>query len=318
MKKVLALLLIAGSSFIYGQQIALNSQYIFNEMIVNPGATGTKEYIPIQFNFRKQWANFPGSPTTQSLSAHSSVGKNMGFGGTLFNDVAGPSRRTGVNINTSYQLQLDKNKNHLLGFGLGVSFTQHMIDVNKLTTYLPEDPAVLRGFNNQLVPDANFGLFYRFKKKGFAGVSAHNLVELTRDLYDDFESTFINPLVRTYYFLGGYNFDLRKKWVLKASTLVQMIETGTAQFDLTTLASYNDMLWFGASYRHTDAVVFMAGGQAGPFKFGYSYDYTLSDIAGYSSGSHEVFIELQVNKKATSGSRVPWLKRNRIYAPKFQ
>ena len=314
MKKVLILLLVIATGSVYGQQVALNSQYLFNEMLVNPAATGTKEYIPIQFNFRKQWTNFPGSPTTQALSAHSSITKNMGFGGTLFNDVAGPSRRTGANINTSYQLQLDQNRNNVLGFGLGVSLTQHMIDVNKLTTYLPNDPAVERGFNNQIVPDANFGLFYRYKNKGFAGLSAHNLVELKRDLYD-FESNFVNPLVRTYYFLGGYNFDLKRKWVLKTSTLVQMIETGTMQFDLTTIASFNDILWFGTSYRHTDAAVFMAGGQAGPFKFGYSYDYTLSDIGGYSSGSHEIFVELQVNRKSPSSSRVPWLKRNRIYAP---
>ena len=315
MKKFLAILFIGSAGLVSAQQIALNSQYIFNEMIVNPGATGTKEYIPIQLNFRKQWANFPGSPTTQTLSAHSAVGKKMGFGGTLFNDVAGPSRRTGLNINTSYQLQLDQRKEHILGLGIGVSMTQHMIDVNKLTTYLPEDPAVLRGFNNQLVPDANFGVHYRFKDKGYAGLAAHNLVELKRDIYD-FQIPFVNPLERTYYFLGGYNFDLGKKWGLKTSTLVQMIETGTTQWDVTALGVYNNFLWFGASYRHTDAVVFMAGGQAGPFKFGYSYDYTLSDIGDYSSGSHEIFLELQLYK-SNGGSRTPWLKRNRIYAPRI-
>jgi type IX secretion system PorP/SprF family membrane protein len=287
-------------------------------MIVNPAATGTKKYIPIQFNFRKQWVNFPGSPTTQSLSVHSSVAKNMGFGSVLFNDVAGPSRRTGINFNTSYQLRLDQERDNTLGFGLGVSLTQHTIDVNKLTTYLPEDPAVMRGFNNQIVPDANFGILYRYKDKAFAGISAHNLVELNRDLYD-FDLVFINPLVRTYYFLGGYNFTLPQKWKLKSSTLFQLIETGTYQFDITAIAEFNNIFWFGSSYRHTDALVFMAGGKAGPFKFGYSYDYTTSDIGDYSYGSHEVFLELQIFKKSVeSNSRVPWLKRNRIYSPEIR
>ena len=59
------------SLFSFGQQISLNSQYLFNEMFVNPGATGIKEYIPVQFNFRKQWTSFPGSPTTQAISANS-------------------------------------------------------------------------------------------------------------------------------------------------------------------------------------------------------------------------------------------------------
>lgn len=315
MKKYLALLFLGVAGITSAQQISLNSQYVFNEMLVNPGATGSKDYIPIQLGFRKQWSGFEGAPVTQALSVNSKIGKKMGLGGSLFNDVAGPSRRTGLNVNTAYHLQLDQRNNHKLGLGIGISLTQHIIDVNRLTTYLPDDPAVLAGYNNELVPDANVGVFYYFKDKAYAGVSAYNLVQMDRDLYD-FDNSIGNPLVRTYYFLGGYNFSLSENFGLKASTLVQGIETGTAQFDVTAIGTFKDMVWLGASYRHTDAVAFMIGGQAGPFKFGYSYDYTLSDIGNYSNGSHEVFLELQLYTKG-SDSRTPWLKRNRIYAPKI-
>ena len=315
MKKLLITLIVGSASLVSAQQISLNSQYLFNETLVNAGATGTKDYVPIQVGFRKQWTNFPGSPTTQSVSAHGAIAKKMGIGGILFNDVAGPSRRTGFNLNTSYQLQLDSKENHFLGLGLGVSMTQHFIDADKLITYLPDDPAVLRGFNNQLVPDANFGVYYRYKDKGYAGLSAHNLIELKKDLFD-FETSFENALVRTYYFLGGYNFDLGKDFGLKASTLVQGIETATIQWDISAIGVYKDVVWLGASYRHTDAVVMMVGGQVGPLKFGYSYDYTLSDIGNYSNGSHEIFVEIQIHK-AKKGEKTPWLKRNRIFSPKI-
>lgn len=315
MKKYLALLFLGVAGITSAQQISLNSQYVFNEMLVNPGATGSKDYIPIQLGFRKQWSGFEGAPVTQALSVNSKVGKKMGLGGSLFNDVAGPSRRTGLNVNTAYHLQLDQRNNHKLGLGIGISLTQHIIDVNRLTTYLPDDPAVLAGYNNELIPDANAGVFYYFKDKAYAGVSAYNLVQMDRDLYD-FDNSIGNPLVRTYYFLGGYNFSLGEKFGLKASTLVQGIETGTVQFDVTAIGTFKDMIWLGSSYRHDDAVAFMIGGQAGPFKFGYSYDYTLSDIGNYSNGSHEVFLELQLYTKG-SDSRTPWLKRNRIYAPKI-
>jgi type IX secretion system PorP/SprF family membrane protein len=314
MKKYITIFAIALSGFTFAQQIALNSQYLFNEMIVNPGATGAKEYIPVQFNFRKQWTSFPGSPTTQLISAHSAIAKKMGFGGVIFNDVSGPSRRTGFNINTAYHLQLDKNNYHRLGLGVGISVTQHLIDVTKLTTYLPDDPAVLRGYNNQMVPDASFGAFYHFKDKGFAGISASNLVQFERDLYN-FENLLFNPMVRTYYVIGGYHFDLGKNFGLKTTALGQVIETGTWQADVTLLGTYKDMVWLGASYRHTDCVAFLAGGQVGPLKFGYSYDYTLSDIGQYSSGSHEIFLELQLSRSKTSAA-TPWMKRNRIYTPK--
>ncbi|NRA12882.1 MAG: type IX secretion system membrane protein PorP/SprF [Crocinitomicaceae bacterium] len=316
MKKYLVILFIGVAGGATSQQVALNSQYLFNEMLVNPGATGTKDYIPVQLGFRKQWVNFPGSPTTQTISCHAAIAKNMGFGGTVFNDVSGPSRRTGMNISGSYQLRLDKRKEHSLGLGLGVSLTQHIIDVNQLITYLPDDPAVLRGYDNQLVPDANFGVFYKFKDKGFAGLSAYNLVELNRDLYD-FENPIHNTLVRTYYFVGGYDFELSPTFDLKPTALVQTIETGTTQFDISLIGTYKKVVWLGASYRHTDAVVFMAGAQAGPFKFGYSYDYTLSDIGNYSSGSHEIFLEIQFYKEGSS-VRTPWLKRNRIFSPRIK
>lgn len=316
MKKFLTFVaIVSATSFVSAQQISLNSQYLFNEMLVNPGATGAKDYIPIQIAYRKQWANFPGAPVTQAITSHGKVAKKIGFGGSIFNDVAGPSRRTGMNLNAAYHLQLDKANNHRLGMGMGVSLTQHLIDVTRLSTYLPDDPAVTGGYNNQIVPDANVGIFYYFKDKGYAGLSAYNLVQVNRNLYD-YQNTFSNSLVRTYYFLGGYNFTLSKNFGFKVATLVQGIETGTVQFDGTGLFTFKDYVWLGASYRHTDAVAFLIGGQIGPFKLGYSYDYTLSDIAKYSYGSHEIFLELQLYKKK-DGGRTPWLKRNRIYAPKI-
>ncbi len=315
MKKFLVIILISVAGTVNAQQISLNSQYLFNDMLVNAGATGSKDYIPIQLSFRKQWTNFPGSPTTQALSADGAIFNNMGFGGTIFNDVSGPSRRTGINVNTAYHLQLDGRGKHMMGFGIGINLTQHLIDESKLTTYLPDDPAVLRGYNNQLVPDANVGIFYRYLDKGYVGLSGFNLVQMNRDLFD-FENGFYNPLVRTYYLYGGYNFDLGQKYRLKTSALVQGIETSTIQFDVTTLLEFKRIFWFGFSYRHLDAAVAMIGGQAGQFRFGYSYDYTISDIGDYSFGSHELFLELQLFTK-NSGSRTPWLKRNRIYSPKI-
>ena len=77
---MLSLFLIFGfATSVWSQQIALNTQYLFNNMLVNPGATGTKNYIPVQLNFRKQWTNFPGSPTTQFLSCDSKLADNFGI-----------------------------------------------------------------------------------------------------------------------------------------------------------------------------------------------------------------------------------------------
>ena len=136
------------------------------------------------------------------------------------------------------------------------------------------------------------------------------------DLFD-YQNGLINPLVRTYYLYGGYNFAIRQNNTFKLSGLLQAIETGTMQFDVTAMYIYDDVFWFGLSYRHLDAAVAMIGGQVGPVKMGYSYDYTLSDIGRYSSGSHEVFIELQLNTEKNMASRTPWLRRTKRYKAKI-
>ncbi|MFA5573992.1 MAG: type IX secretion system membrane protein PorP/SprF [Brumimicrobium sp.] len=318
MKKIILIIFGFFTCSLYAQQVSLRTQYLFDNMMVNAGATGSKDYIPINLNFRKQWTNFPGSPTTQMLSANGKIAPNFGFGGVIYNDVAGPSRITGGNINAAYHLRLDNTKKHRLGIGIGANLSQHYIDADRITTYLPNDPAVLQGYNNKLVPDVNFGVFYYFSDIGFAGISANNLVESRRDLFD-FDYKLYNPLARTYNIYGGYNINFKResKSRVKLSTLFQIIETGTFQIDLTALYEWNDIFWIGASYRLNDAVSGIAGVNIKMFSVGYSYDYTLSDIGKYSYGSHEIFLQLRLLNKKNSESqgRTPWLKRNRIYAP---
>ncbi len=317
MNKTITPLLFAIASFMsvsaMAQQMGLNTQYMFNQMTVNPAAAGSQNYVPVQLNFRKQWVSFPNSPTSQYLSAHGYVGSNFGLGGMLYNEVSGPSRITGLALNTAYQMQLSSDNNHRLAMGMGITLAQHIIDETQLTTYLPDDPSIVRGFNNVLVPDATIGVFYKYKDKAYAGLSARNLVQMKRDLYN-FENILYNPMVRTYYLVGGYKFKLSEKFDLKAATLIQGIETGTVQGDISAIGIYSNSIWLGASYRHTDAVAFLAGFQLGVVKVGYSYDYTLSDVGNYSQGSHEILLELQLTSKDKT-ERTPWLKRNRIYSP---
>ncbi|MDE6118011.1 MAG: type IX secretion system membrane protein PorP/SprF, partial [Duncaniella sp.] len=45
----------------------------------------------------------------------------------------------------------------------------------------------------------------------------------------------------------------------------------------------------GVGYRYKDAVSLMLGAEIKGIFLGYSYDYNFGDIAGASSGSHEIF-----------------------------
>lgn len=297
MKKIflpLVLMLFAQATF--AQQLSLNSQYMMNRFVLNPAIAGNYNYVPINFNIRKQWDGINGAPVSQSLSAHSYLGSNVGLGGYFFNDVTGPTRRTGMNVSVSYQLKLNSDFSRKLSFGLSGVFFQHFVDKDKLTTNEPDDIAITNGFNNQFCPDANFGVYLSQTNKYYLGFSIQNLLEVKKDLFD-MNRLVDNPVERTYYANGGYTFKLNDDFVFEPSFLLQFQETTPIQMDFNGRFGYKNKFWLGGSYRMNDAAVVMVGLDFDDFCIGYSYDITMSDIKNYSSGSHEINLTYRIYKK---------------------
>lgn len=298
MKKIIAILvLLFAFNALNAQQLSLTSQYMMNHYVLNPAIAGTEDFIPINLNIRNQWVNIKGAPVTQSLSAHAYLGKNIGIGGCFFNDVTGPTRRTGMSVSVAYHLRLSKDYTRKLSFGLGGVFFQHYVDRNKLTTDVPEDMTILDGFNNQFCPDVNFGIYFSQTEKFYAGFSVLNLFEIKKDLFA-LSNRIKNPIKRTYYFNGGYFFNLGRDFGVEPSVLMQFQETTPLQVDINARFSYKKMIWLGASYRIKDAVVMMFVFNMKKFAIGYSYDLTLSDIKKHSYGSHEINLTYRIFKKS--------------------
>lgn len=308
MKNIITFLILLSTFTVYSQQISLNSQYMFNPSSFNCSAIGLDEnYTQVQLNARKQWAGFSGAPSTQYITANSYLRDRFSMGGTLHNDVSGPSRRTGLTVVGAYKLPLSKDGRHSLSMGLGVSMTQHTIDISKLTTFLPDDPALNNvnnnqsitnsnnSYNNQFVPDAEVGFYYTYDDKAFAGISAKNLFQSDEDAFDA-SGSLPNRLVRNYFVYGGYNFEVSNYWKITPSLMYRMIDALAYQVEISTIITYNNQFWFGFSYRHEDAAVALIGIQYKEFRIGYSYDYLLSDISNYSTGSNELFLELQLHR----------------------
>ena len=58
------------------QYDALFTQYMFNEMFINPAYAGSKEAMSAAILHRQQWVNFPGRPVTTSFSLHGPLLQN--------------------------------------------------------------------------------------------------------------------------------------------------------------------------------------------------------------------------------------------------
>ncbi len=301
MKKHIYIVLFTLSSVFYkhieAQQQSLFSQYMFNDIIFNPAVAGAKNYVPINLSVRRQWMGINEAPVTQFISAHGYMDWNMGIGGYVFNQVTGPIRRTGFSVSGAYHLRLGESSmrhggdRKALSFGLSLSMQQYFADREKLKTRIANDPTIQAAYNYQLIPDASFGIYYHYANNYYVGLSVNNLIQSRLDLLNT-DTIAVNHIVRHYYLMGGYNFDMSGDIILQPTILIQTLEILPFQAEITLRSIYKRNFWIGCSYRHKDAIVGMLGVQNYYFRFGYSYDYTLSDLRSYNVGSHEISLTL--------------------------
>ena len=296
MKKIVTLSFLTFMSiFLFGQQVSLNSHYMLNDFVLNPAFAGVrKDIIPLTLTIRKQWTGFNGAPITQHFSGNADVGGNFGMGIHFFNDLTGPTRRTGFNFATSYNIPLDYSRKHSLRFGLSFILFEHVYDRNKLTYEEPNDNTIDQLYNQNIIPDANFGMLYTKDTTIYAGFSVWNLIQSRADL-SNVRDAYNNKINRLYYFYGGYNYAIDANWMLKPSMLLQFQANAPASFDINVITKYQNMYWGGLSYRYNDAIAIIIGIDWNKFTFAYSYDVTTSDIKKYSSGSHEITLGYALN-----------------------
>lgn len=104
MKFFYALSLLACLHFCsYAQEIPRSTQYIFNNILLNPALSGIDNYTDLKIGLRKQWSGLEGAPSTQYLSLSTAIGED--FVRSNVNSFAGngdnPMSRSFVNSYTA-------------------------------------------------------------------------------------------------------------------------------------------------------------------------------------------------------------------------
>ncbi len=272
------------------QQLPHFTQFMFNDYVLNPAVAGTKDYYQVRSNSRFQWAGIVDAPQTISLSLngpHST--RPMGFGGYIYNDVTGPTSRTGLYGTYAYNIAVKGQVR--LSMGLSFGIMQNKIDGTEIELHEPDDPAMQGGITSTVVPDASFG-FYFYAPSWYAGFSAFQLFSNNLKVYD--EKNGLNKLKSHFYLLGGYRYDINDQFTLEPSVIIKAMSPVPIQIDLNAKVTYQEMVWLGLSYRSRDAASLLVGYiHDQRYYFGYSYDFSTSDIRSYNSGSHEIMIGIR-------------------------
>jgi type IX secretion system PorP/SprF family membrane protein len=318
-KYIIALGLVVGALVVKAQQTPQYTQYMVNPYLYNPALAGSEDYIDIKAGYRAQWVGLENAPTTMYLSAHAPIKEHTlrhakndhkaypGVGGFVMKDETGPISNLKMNGSFSYNLQISDGKwygalHHsdgirlTLGMSLGVN--QYQIDGSKLRLEDVNDPSIIAGEMTKINPDASLGAWLYFGQKFYVGASANQILN-SKVEFDgmDPESEVYGRLTPHYSMVAGTKLEVGYDLYILPSFMVKTVAGAPLSWDLNTRLDYQDTYYGGLSYRHQDAIALLAGvvlGKRKNIEVAYSYDITISNIAQYSNGSHEITLGYRI------------------------
>ncbi len=295
-KCCLAILLLFLSSISVNAQVEpMFTQYMFNETFVNPAYTGSHDNLASTILYRNQWVGIEGAPKTQTVSLHAPIRlTKIALGFSFLNESIGVSKKMLLNGNFSYRIMMDKGT---LSFGVQGGILNDQENLTQVQTNVSGDNQFSSDVRKYFLPNAGFGIYF-YNKKFYAGFSIPRLLEneVNAAHPDQIKNNIGNFTVWHYYFTSGYVFTLNPNVKFKPSFMLKAIANSPLEVDLNANFIFNDLLWVGGGYRTGDAISGMVGLQlTNKIRIGYSYDYTLSNLQQFNSGTHEFVLNYDVS-----------------------
>jgi type IX secretion system PorP/SprF family membrane protein len=208
----------------FSQQLPQFTQYMYNTISINPAFAGTQDAFIINILNRNQWVGIEGAPTTQTISLHTPLARSkFAIGLSAINDKLGFETTTYTYIDVSYTLQLQEK--YWLAFGLKVGGSKYNLSKDLLSDPVYGTDPFLNKTNHKWAPNIGAGIYFR-GESFYLGFSAPKLIDYERKT--DIEYL---PLERvSYYFNGGYIFDLHEYLKFKPSFLVKFTNGAPVSF----------------------------------------------------------------------------------------
>lgn len=289
MKRFLYILLLSGFSVASNaQQHPLFSHYMFNGLFINPAYAGSKEFVSTTFIARKQWTGFDGAPSSQIASLHAPLNNHkVGLGAVISNDKIGITNQTDFYGSYAYHIPMDNGK---LSLGLNGGFSYFKSQFSELTVWDTDDPVYETNSLSNILPNFGAGVYY-YSTKFYAGLSVPQLISYDPEQSLHVELEKVHKVSRHYYLTSGMIIKTPGELKFRPSFLIKYSANAPIQYDVNLNVLISDIIWVGASYRSSDAITAILEYQVNKkLRVGYSYDYTLSELNNYTSGSHEIVI----------------------------
>lgn len=292
-KRILTIVAVLFGLNMIGQQLPQFSQYLTNEYAINPAVAGSVDALEIRSNNRYQWSGINDAPRTYTLSMTNPIAQGkMGVGAYLYTDIVGPTRRIGFQASYAYHFTVTDDMKIALALSAGI--LEYTVDGDKIDLAQPDDPSLINTLGRTTVFDAKGG-FYAYTDDFYLGFAVPQLAQNNLQIHPSFES--VSRIESHYIAYAGYKYQLNDDFVLEPSFLLKSVVPVPTKLEFSLRAHYMDKLWLGTSYRLNDAFVAVLGYTwEDRIVFAYSHDFTTSDLNGYSNGTHELMIGLNLSK----------------------
>jgi len=268
--------------------------------VINPAyATADDTMINFGTLYRSQWVGAVGGPTTGTFFGHAKFTDRLEGGISIVHDQIGDVvNETSAFIDVAYVLPVSLNSRLSFGIKAGASFFNTDFNGFVYSDPLP-DPAFAENISRTF-PNIGAGVFY-FSDTYYVGFSVPNLLQ--SEHLDEDSGIVTQGTENAHLFLtGGYVFNLNSNLKLKPAFLARQVDTAPISLDITANVLINDKFEAGVGYRFDDSVSGLFNVKILPnLRVGYAYDYTLTNLGRFNSGSHEIFILFDVNRIITKG-----------------
>lgn len=283
MKRILISLTILSLSYVaMAQQQVMFTQYMFNQLPLNPAYTGIHDGLSASMLWREQWVGFDGAPSTQTVSLHSPIAfRAISLGGVIMRDKLGVTSETSARFMYAYRLKIGRSK---VSFGLETSFHHFQSNHNQDGIV---DPVLANADQSIFKPNFGTGVLWH-GDKFYLGVGLPNAIN---QRFYNVEGA-DGQLVRHYYITGGYVFVLHENLLLKPNFMMKAVKGAPLQADLNLNVLLQRVLWLGMSYRSFESIDAIVQFQINPkFQVGYAFDFwTTTDLNRAQRGTHELMI----------------------------
>ena len=310
---LLLMVLIALGRNVKSQQDMTFSMNNFNPLFTNPATAGYQDKQWLSALGRYQWAGIEGAPKSSVISYQSPLkNDNLALGALVKYDAIGFMKNMGLDLSFAYRIKMnDKTR---LSLGLMASMF-HYNDQRR-----DAQGAVLNDLTltNITAWIPNFGAgAYLFGERYFVGASVPHLLNLKINNPDAaIVGNTLSRIYNHYFASAGYVFGKEGGVKFKPTAFFKMSENSSTNLDVNANIMLQERFWFGLGYRTGGDIInekgvfeslgsFRGESVVATFKMmatnfmevGYSYDYPVQNLGRVNSGSHEIYVGMELGKR---------------------